>query len=53
MSVINAELKKKHSGFDLKDYGYSRISGFLRSIQGIIVEGNRVMMKKGEDEKNR
>ncbi len=53
LSVINAELKKKHSGFDLKDYGYSRISGFLRSIQGIIVEGNRVMMKKGEDEKNR
>lgn len=46
LAVINDELKKRHSGFDLKDYGYSRISGFLRSMEGITVEGNRVKIKK-------
>ena len=51
LSVINDELKKRHSGFDLKDYGYSRISGFLRSIQGVVVEGNRVRLKKNDEER--
>lgn len=46
LAVINDELTKRHSGFDLKDYGYSRISGFLRSMKGVIVEGNRVKLKK-------
>lgn len=46
LSKINEELGKKYIGFDLKDYGYSRISGFLRSIKGLVVEGNRVRLKK-------
>lgn len=45
LSIINGELKEKHKGFDLKDYGYSRISAFLRSLGGLTVEGNTVRIK--------
>ena len=45
LAVINDELKNKYNGFDLKDYGYSRISGFLRSIRGLSVDGNMVRLK--------
>ena len=45
LSTINEELKNKYDGFDVKDYGYSRISVFLRSIKGLIVEGNMVRIK--------
>ena len=45
LSVINNELTRKYSGFDLKDYGYSRISGFLRSMDGVIVDGNKIILK--------
>ena len=45
LAVINDELKNKYNGFDLKDYGYSRISGFLRSIHGLSVDGNMVRLK--------
>lgn len=34
LAMINEELKTRYSGFDQKGYGYSRISGFLRSIRG-------------------
>ena len=43
--VINDELKKRYSGFNLKDYGYSRISGFLRNMEGVLVDGNKIMLK--------
>lgn len=46
LSVINDELKERHKGFDLKDYGYSRISGFLRSMKNLLVEENTVRIKR-------
>lgn len=46
LSIINDKLKEEHNGFDLHDYGFSRFSSFLRSIQGLTVEGNRVRLKK-------
>lgn len=46
LSIINDKLKEAHSGFDLHDYGFSRFSSFLRSIQGLVVEENRVKLKK-------
>lgn len=45
LSVIYDALKKKHPSFDLKDYGYSRLSSFLRSITGVTVKGNAVSLK--------
>lgn len=46
LSIINNELKNKYKGFDYEDYGYSRMSSFLRSIDGLIVNGNLVKLKK-------
>lgn len=46
LSIINDKLKEEHRGFDLHDYGFSRFSSFLRSIQGLSVEENRVRLKK-------
>ncbi|MCM1498621.1 MAG: NYN domain-containing protein [Clostridium sp.] len=45
LSIINDELKQRHDGFDLHDYGYSRISSFLRSIDRLVVEENQVRLK--------
>lgn len=45
LSVIYDALKKKHPSFDLKDYGYSRLSSFLRSMDGVTVKGNAVSLK--------
>lgn len=45
LSVIYDKLKKKHPSFDLKDYGYSRLSSFLRSMSGVTVRGNAVSLK--------
>lgn len=45
LSVIFDQLKKKHPSFDLKDYGYSRLSSFLRSMEDITVRGNAVSIK--------
>lgn len=46
LSMIHADLKSRYSGFDSKDYGYSRISGFLRSMEGLVVKDNSVKLKK-------
>lgn len=46
LSIINDELKIRHKGFDFHDYGYSRISSFLRSIDELVVEENQVKLKK-------
>lgn len=46
LAVINDVLKSRHSHFDLKDYGYSRLSSFLRSIGGITVNANKVRLKE-------
>ena len=45
LSVVYDSLKKKYPDFDLKDYGYSRISSFLRSMPEIIVKENAVSLK--------
>ena len=42
LSVLYEQLKKKYPVFDLKVYGYSRFSSFLRSIDNIVVRGNAV-----------
>ncbi|MBR4515001.1 MAG: NYN domain-containing protein [Lachnospiraceae bacterium] len=53
LSVINDELKEKHKGFDIKAYGYSRISSFLRSIRGIKVDENTVRIDKDKEKDRR
>lgn len=46
LSLVLEQLKKKHPQFNLSDYGYSRISSFLRSFGGISVHGNALMLKQ-------
>lgn len=45
LSILQKELVNKHKKFDVKNYGYSRFSSFLRSIDSIIVNGNSVKLK--------
>lgn len=45
LSIINEDLKKRYDSFDLKDYGYSRLSSFLRSIKKLSVSGNKVRIR--------
>ncbi len=51
ISKIHDVLKTRHKHFDLKDYGFSRFSSFLRSIDGITVDGNRVKLKVAKTRK--
>ena len=46
LSLVLDQLKKKHPQFNLSDYGYSRISSFLRSFSRISVHGNALMLKE-------
>ena len=46
LSTINDELHKTYSHLDLKEYGYSRISSFLRSLKTVTVRENAVFLKK-------
>lgn len=45
LSMVYEEIHKKYPSFDLKDYGYSRLSSFLRSIRQLSVNGNMVSIK--------
>ncbi|HEY5556955.1 NYN domain-containing protein [Acetobacterium sp.] len=45
LSIIHKALKTKRNHFNLKDYGYSRFSSLLRSIDEISVDGNKVKLK--------
>jgi len=45
LSTIYEALKTKHKDFSLKEYGFGRISTFLKSIDEITVEGNKVTLK--------
>jgi len=45
LSIIHKALKTKHNHFNLKDYGFSRFSSLLRSIDEISVDGNKVKLK--------
>lgn len=46
LSVIYDKLMQKHSELDFKDYGYGRISSFLRSIKELEVVDNTVKLRK-------
>jgi hypothetical protein len=45
MSLIYEHLKRHYPGFDLKKYGFSRVSSFIRSFHQFKIEGNVVRMK--------
>lgn len=51
LSTINTELQKKYKHLDFKEFGYSRISSFLRSMKDVTVNQNRVSLKKPGKEK--
>lgn len=46
LSTLNDELHKKYRQLDLKEFGYSRISSFLRSLKTVTVRENKVTLKK-------
>lgn len=46
LSQIQAYLKNKFKYFDLKDYGFSKISSFLRSVPNVSVGNNSVKTTK-------
>lgn len=46
LSVIYNELLQKYSGLDIRDYGYGRVSSFLRSMKDLEVVDNSVSLKK-------
>ena len=46
LSMVYEEIHRKHPSFDPKDYGYSRLSSFLRSIRQLSVNGNMVSIKE-------
>lgn len=46
LSLVYEEIHKKHPSFDLKDYGYGRLSSFLRSFHKLSVNGNVVSVKE-------
>ena len=47
LSLVLDHLKKKHPQFNVSDYGYNRVSSFLRSFDKISVHGNALMLKEG------
>lgn len=46
LSTLNDELHKRYRQLDLKEFGYSRISSFLRSLKSVTVRENKVTLKK-------
>ncbi|MDE7252286.1 MAG: NYN domain-containing protein [Acetatifactor sp.] len=46
LSVIYDELTQKYSGLDIRDYGYGRVSSFLRSMKELEVVDNSVSLRK-------
>lgn len=46
LSTLNSELHKKYEQLDFKQFGFSRISGFLRSMKTVTVHENQVSLKK-------
>ena len=45
LSTLNDELHKKHKQLDFKQFGFSRISSFLRSMRSVTVHDNEVSLK--------
>jgi len=46
LASLNDELHKKYKQLDFKQFGYSRISSFLRSLGSVTVHENEVTLKK-------
>jgi Uncharacterized conserved protein len=45
LASLNDELHKKYKQLDFKQFGYSRISSFLRSLKSVTVHENEVFLK--------
>lgn len=45
LASLNDELHKKYKQLDFKQFGYSRISSFLRSLKSVTVHENEVTLK--------
>ena len=45
LSIIHEELKKAFPGFDVKQYGFSRLSSFIRSFGTFRIKDNMVEMR--------
>ena len=45
LSIIHEELKKKFPDFDVKQYGFSRISSFIRSLGTFKIKDNMVQLR--------
>ncbi len=48
LSTLNEELHKKYKQLDFKQFGFSRISSFLRSMKSVTVHENQVTLKDGK-----
>lgn len=48
LSTLNDELHKKYKQLDFKQFGFSRISSFLRSMKSVTVHENQVTIKDGK-----
>lgn len=46
LASLNDELHKKYKQLDFKQFGYSRISSFLRSLGSVTVHENEVSLKR-------
>nr|WP_296438140.1 NYN domain-containing protein [uncultured Acetatifactor sp.] len=46
LASLNDELHKKYKQLDFKQFGYSRISSFLRSLSSVTVHENEVYLKR-------
>ncbi len=46
LACLNDELHKKYRQLDFKQFGYSRISSFLRSLSSVTVHENEVYLKR-------
>lgn len=45
LSIVHDELKKEFPSFDVKQYGFSRISSFIRSFGTFKIKDNKVEMR--------
>ena len=45
LSIIHEELKKKFPNFDIKQYGFSRLSSFIRSFGTFKIKDNMVQLR--------
>ncbi len=54
LSTLNEDLRKKYTHFDLKEFGYSRLSSLLRSMKSLNVQQNSVTLReqKNVEERN-